>query len=455
VSVLDACVMFASFVVAYIVRGRIGGLAPFHEYLWISAIVVPIWIVLARTTGLTASHTYRQLSGAITVTLKVHLIASLILLSGLYLLKAVEISRLLMQTFLVISAAAMVIERMAIHAAIVRFADKWSEGTRRLLVVGPAAAADALQRLLRQQPHWGASIVGVVTDESISPTRGAVPVLGRLMDLGRLFDTMVFDEVVMADPRVERELGERVMSDCVERGLSYHTLVVMPAQVAARHHAEVLGEGVYLLSLETTPQNFAALAVKRGIDLVGATVGLLGCALAYIVFAPLIHFGSAGPVIFRQVRIGRNGRRFTVYKFRTMRPDAEAELAGLQDANEMSGHLFKLRDDPRVTPIGRFLRRTYLDELPQFWNVLKGEMSLVGTRPPTPDEVANYAPHHRRRLSVRPGITGLWQCHGNGRVSDFEMVVQLDCEYIDRWSLWLDMQILARTCLTVIRLSGH
>jgi lipopolysaccharide/colanic/teichoic acid biosynthesis glycosyltransferase len=207
----------------------------------------------------------------------------------------------------------------------------------------------------------------------------------------------------------------------------------------------------------TTAGRHLAVAqiIKRAMDVVGALVGLVWCGLALFVFGPIIRWGSAGPAIFRQTRVGRGGRLFTLYKFRTMCVDAEAQKAALQPTNEMRGHLFKLRVDPRVTLIGKFLRRTYLDELPQFWNVLKGDMSLVGTRPPTPEEVAQYSPHHRRRLDMRPGITGLWQSMGSRKPWDFEVVVRLDCEYIDRWSIWLDVQILLRTCLVVARGAGH
>jgi lipopolysaccharide/colanic/teichoic acid biosynthesis glycosyltransferase len=229
----------------------------------------------------------------------------------------------------------------------------------------------------------------------------------------------------------------------------------MPASRHARYWTETLEDGLCLMSVEATPQHPVPLLLKRALDIAGACVGLAICALAYLVFAPLIRLGSPGPVIFRQTRVGRNGRLFMLYKFRTMGCDAEAQKAALQDGNHMSGFLFKMRGDPRVTAIGHVLRRTYLDELPQFWNVLKGDMSLVGTRPPTMDEAACYAPHHKRRLSVRPGITGLWQVTGNGSITDFEDVVRLDCEYIDRWSIWLDLQILLRTCVTVARMGGH
>ena len=457
VSALDVLVLLASFGLAYVIRSRFGpgGLDPIRHYLWIGTIAVPVWLYLARATALTASHTYRSLGRALTLTLRVHVIASLALLSGLYLLKAVEVSRLLMQTFVVVSLAALVVERLAIHAALVRFADQWSEGTRRLLVVGSVSVAEGLQQLFRQRPHWRARVTAVVTGGPSLPGDSGIPVLGEVEDIRTFFDTVVFDEVVMADADIASRHGERVMSECVERGLSYHTLITMPVQVAARHHAEVLGDGVYLISLETTPQNHAALAVKRLIDVLCGAAGLVVCGLASLVIVPLIRLSSSGPAVFQQARVGRNGRRFTVYKFRSMRSDAEAERAALMSANEMRGHLFKLRRDPRVTLVGRILRRTYLDELPQFWNVVRGEMSLVGTRPPTLDEVANYAPYHRRRLSLRPGMTGLWQCQGKGRVSDFDDVVKLDCQYIDQWSLWLDIKIMARTLITVVRLSGQ
>jgi lipopolysaccharide/colanic/teichoic acid biosynthesis glycosyltransferase len=274
-------------------------------------------------------------------------------------------------------------------------------------------------------------------------------------DIDAILDAAVFDEVVMADRITAHQHGPRILSACVERGLTYHTLVRMPAHGSGRHHAEALGDGVYLISVETTPQDPVTLSVNRAMDLLGGCVGLVLCAVAFVALAVPIRLASGGAVIFQQTRVGRNGRRFTLYKFRTMRSSAEREQAGLLAANEMSGPLFKLRNDPRVTSVGRWLLRTYLDELPQFWNVLKGDMSLVGTRPPTPEEVSRYSPSERRRLSVRPGITGLWQIQGNGSVTDFDTVVRLDCDYIDRWSLLLDLKILLQTCATVARRAGH
>ena len=168
----------------------------------------------------------------------------------------------------------------------------------------------------------------------------------------------------------------------------------------------------------------------------------------------MIKLESPGPLFFSQKRVGRNGRIFKIYKFRSMYADAEERKKELMEQNEMDGLMFKMTDDPRITKIGKFIRKTSLDELPQFWNVLKGDMSLVGTRPPTVDEFEKYESHHKRRLSMKPGITGKWQVSGRSDIQDFEEVVKLDCEYIDEWSPFLDIQILFKTVGVVLTHKG-
>lgn len=284
-----------------------------------------------------------------------------------------------------------------------------------------------------------------------SPQFCGKPVLGQLVDLSAVLREHVVDEVVVVSPWREGVDLEELAGVCKERGVTFRTLVEMPPARGGSYHVEDLGMGLYLLSMETIPQETLALFIKRLLDIIGATVGLILCGLVYLWYGPKIHRESPGPVLFRQTRVGQNGRLFTLYKFRTMCLDAEKRLKELHSGNEMKGNIFKIKDDPRVTPTGRVLRRRHLDELPQFWNALKGEISLVGTRPPTPNEVAQYLPHHCRRLSMKSGITGLWQLNGNGVVNDFEEIVRLDCEYIDKWSLWLDCKILANTVMKVMR----
>lgn len=196
------------------------------------------------------------------------------------------------------------------------------------------------------------------------------------------------------------------------------------------------------------------LLLKRLMDIAGALVGCFICLIFGLIVAPLIFLEDPGPIIFKQKRVGRNGKFFYIYKFRSMYQDAEAKLQTLKDQNEMQGFMFKMKNDPRITKIGKILRKTSIDELPQFFNVLEGSMSLIGTRPPTVDEYNQYSAHHKRRISIKPGITGLWQVSGRSEITDFEEIVRLDCFYIDHWSITSDIKILLKTFAAVFTGKG-
>lgn len=191
---------------------------------------------------------------------------------------------------------------------------------------------------------------------------------------------------------------------------------------------------------------------KRSIDVVGAIVGLILTALIAIPVAVAIYLDNPGPIFYSQVRCGLRGKPFRIWKFRSMVVNADRLKHTI--TNQAKGHIFKNDNDPRITRVGRFLRRTSLDELPQFWNVLQGDMSLVGTRPPTPDEVKKYTSHHWKRLEVRPGITGEWQANGRSTVTNFEDIVNLDLRYMERWSIAYDMQLILKTILVVVKRKG-
>jgi exopolysaccharide biosynthesis polyprenyl glycosylphosphotransferase len=208
------------------------------------------------------------------------------------------------------------------------------------------------------------------------------------------------------------------------------------------------------VSSSLTTVSSVELAIKRLMDIVGSLVGLVFTGIAFIIYAPIIYKQSPGPIIFKQKRVGKGGRIFEVYKFRSMYMDAEERKKELMAKNKMKGQMFKLDNDPRIIPIGKFMRRMSIDELPQFYNILKGDMSLVGTRPPTLDEVAKYKLHHKVRLSVKPGLTGMWQVSGRSNITDFEEVVALDEKYISEWSLALDIKILFQTIYVVFTGKG-
>ena len=236
-------------------------------------------------------------------------------------------------------------------------------------------------------------------------------------------------------------------------GANCHYALDVPTGARGNATMEMFGE-MFMATYTLRTQSTWQLVLKRVMDICGAVVGLILCGIISIFLVPAIKLDSPGPAIFSQIRIGKNGRRFKFYKFRSMYIDAEERKKELMKNNEMDGLMFKMEDDPRITKVGKFIRKTSLDEFPQFWNVLIGDMSLVGTRPPTEDEFNKYNGHYKRRLMMTPGITGLWQVSGRSSITDFDEVVKLDLEYIDNWSLLGDIKILFKTVISVIKRDG-
>jgi exopolysaccharide biosynthesis polyprenyl glycosylphosphotransferase len=311
---------------------------------------------------------------------------------------------------------------------------------RYVLVIGAGPRAQAFAAKLEDHKELGLRIRGFLDDDPYELPRGW-EYLGSLDKIEHHLHDEVIDEVAICLPFSQWDRVNAIAHLCEEEG----KIVRVPVDVLDRAFAygrveELDGTPVY--SMITGPDRMAALVVKRILDVVVSALALVILSPIMLAVALLVRVREGPPVLFRQTRVGLHGRRFDVLKFRTMATDAEARHAELADRSDPRA--FKLTDDPRITPTGRFLRRTSLDELPQLWNVLKGEMSLVGPRPAPPREVEAYDLWHRRRLSMKPGITGLWQVTAR-RSEVFDDRASLDLNYIDRWSLWLDMKILART----------
>jgi exopolysaccharide biosynthesis polyprenyl glycosylphosphotransferase len=279
-----------------------------------------------------------------------------------------------------------------------------------------------------------------------------LPVLGSADDLPRILQDEVVDEVIFVLSRRQLEEFEESFLLCSELGIRARVALYFP-HMKARVVLEEL-EGIPLLTFTNTPGAPFPIFVKRLLDLSVSLTGLIVLSPVLLATALLIAVSSRGPVLYRQVRCGLNGRRFTLYKFRTMIEGADAQLDAVAHLNEVSGPAFKARRDPRVTWVGRILRRLSIDELPQLVNVLRGNMSLVGPRPPLPDEVARYERWQLRRLSMKPGLTGLWQVSGRAGLDDFARWIALDLAYIDQWSLWLDLKILLKTIPAVLSARG-
>lgn len=269
-------------------------------------------------------------------------------------------------------------------------------------------------------------------------------------DIEEYLKTQVIDEALISMPEYDKRMLNSFIKKLETMGIQVH--VTINTFGLEEKEKTVENFGVYHV-LTYAPRIFDKLdlCLKRCLDIVGGLVGVILTLILGIFVAPAIYLESPGPIVFKQVRIGTNGRRFYIYKFRSMYKDAEARLKELESQNEMSGGLmFKMKDDPRITKVGKFIRKTSIDEFPQFFNVLKGDMSLVGTRPPTEKEFLMYEEWHKRRLSLKPGITGMWQVSGRSSIQEFEDVVKLDLEYIDNWSFWLDIKILFQTVFVVL-----
>jgi len=318
-------------------------------------------------------------------------------------------------------------------------------GVQRLLIAGVGEIGQSVMRSCIARPELGRVVVGFVDDD---PERavtdiGRFKALGTLSDLPALIVAHRVDEVVVALPwQAHRRILE-VVRACERENVRVRIVPDLFQLSLSQMVVENL-DGIPLIGV--TEPHLAAWEriVKRAIDLLGAAVGLLVLLPLMAALALAVRIDSPGPAIFRQERVGRGGRTFTCLKFRTMVRDAEAQLDALRDRNEADGPLFKIKDDPRRTRVGKFLRRTSLDELPQLWNVLRGEMSLTGPRPAIPAEVAQYEPWHLRRLEVSPGISGMWQVSGRSDVGFDEMVL-LDIYYIENWSPLLDLRIILKT----------
>ena len=280
---------------------------------------------------------------------------------------------------------------------------------------------------------------------------GNVPVVASMEDSLQYICSNVVDEVFINTNT--KDISEELASELLELGVTVHFNLVPAAALRPNKIVERCGQYMVLTSSMKIATN-RQLFIKRTMDIVGSIIGLLFTGIAFLIFAPIIKLQSKGPIFYSQTRIGKNGRPFKIYKFRTMIVGADAMQSELMQQNEMEGHMFKMKDDPRIFGIGRFMRKFSIDELPQFFNVLKGEMSLVGTRPPTEEEFTNYDPHHKARLSIKPGLTGMWQVSGRNEIRDFEEIVRLDTHYISNWSLGMDLRIIFKTILVVLSGKG-
>ena len=373
-------------------------------------------------------------------------------LAILFTFKQQDVSRLFLLTLFTVQPLVTLASRGLLRLA---FAELRRRGhnARFMLVVGTGRLAQDFADLVEGRAGLGLRVIGHLSVPDEGQSLVTRPILGTLNSMQDVLHANIVDEVAACLPRELGDYIEPVANLAAEEGKTVR-IPVDPHDGMLLNGREEEFEGLVIRSLIHDGHREAGLAIKRLMDIVGAAVGLAILSPVMLVTAIAIRLRDGSPVLFRQTRIGLHGRPFTILKFRTMAPDAELRLHEVAHLNERMGAAFKASNDPRLTRLGRKLRRTSIDELPQLWNVLRGEMSLVGPRPPLPSEVIEYDIWHRRRLSMKPGITGLWQVEMRLEPS-FDRWVELDLSYIDRWTLWLDLRILLRTMPSVLMARGR
>jgi exopolysaccharide biosynthesis polyprenyl glycosylphosphotransferase len=422
-------------------------LHPLPDYGWIVGSATLWWAVAASSLGL-YRFSIRRSDWE-----KLRIIVESAVLLGLFLgflsfALQLNISRPLTALFVLYQAALLCLSRVVV-TLYGRSRSLPSTSRRNILIVGSGQKAREMGGLISRYSEWGLRILGHIAENGEEARHSGITVLGAISDIPKIAEENVVDEIIFVGSRPsDLERLDEILAICKEQGIRTRVAVdLFPAKVS-NVSMEFL-ENVPILTFSMTPDHAASLLLKRVMDVVFAAVLLILLAPLMAVIAVLIKLTSRGPVIYRQVRCGLYGRKFILYKFRSMKDGAEDILWEIKHLNEMDGPVFKMRNDPRVTALGRYLRKTSIDEWPQFWNVLKGDMSLVGPRAPLPEEVREYSRWQRRRLSVKPGITCLWQVSGRNEI-DFHEWMKLDLDYIDNWSLLLDLKILLRTFPVVL-----
>jgi len=458
----DLVLTALSFLLAWWLRSHFGPqllprifpteLYPLSRYLGLLPLVLAIWTFLLVNREAYTSRRTVALHLEIWQVIQVVGMGTLTLAASGWLLRLDFVSRPFLALFAGINVAFLVGQKLALRL-LARHVRRRGFNYRTLLVVGINPRAEEVAGIIRDHPHWGLQVLGFIAPNGSHPEQVAgLPVLGHADDLPRILQDEVVDEVIFVLSRRQLEEFEESFLLCAELGIRARVALYFP-HMKARVVLEEL-EGIPLLTFTNTPVAPFPMFVKRLVDMLVSVVGLIVFAAPLVLIALTIKLSSRGPVLFRQQRCGLNGRRFTLYKFRTMYVGAEDHLDEVAHLNQVNGPAFKARRDPRITPAGKVLRRLSIDELPQLVNVFRGDMSLVGPRPPIPEEVAQYERWQRRRLSMKPGITGLWQVSGRADLDDFNSWIKLDLAYIDQWSLWLDVKILLKTIPAVLSTQG-
>ena len=454
---LDLLTLMVSFYLAALIRGGIFNKGVFRE-IYINAFTVLILsVALIYFISDSNRDIFRRgyLSELICI-LKYEAKLALVLLIYMFSVqKSNEYSRVFLLLFFIINTLLLFVVRSYMKI-IMLLGYKESRSSSKVMLITVASNAGPIIRKMISQYEWSSVInsIAILDEDMVGESIEGVQVVAGKDNLFEVVKQNVVDEVFVNIPQtIDFDLEDLIL-EFEKMGIKVHINLDIFRNIKVKEKTIDEFAGYQVVTFSSIIFDTKHAIIKRAFDILGGLVGCIVTIPLTMILAPMIVIESKGPVFFSQIRVGKNGRRFKIYKFRSMCKDAEQQKAELMDKNQMIGNMFKMDDDPRITRVGRFIRKTSLDEFPQFFNVLKGDMSLVGTRPPTEDEFLQYEARHKRRLCLKPGITGLWQTSGRSDIKDFEDVVKLDLEYIDNWSIALDIKLILKTIGVVLKRKG-
>ena len=452
---IDILAVVISFLVARGIRYAFGNVVSpetDREYL-VCVLVVVMSILYGVFTEYNREFFTRGYWVEFVAIVKYELILMLMFAAIVFLVQAKFFSRLVFVYFGIADFIFTYVFHIAFKGAILN-TYKNSGMCDKVLIVTDSKSAKDLVKNVEANKEWNYEITAIaLIDNETKPARSrkiqGIPVVAGMDDLIEVATLMPLDAVFLSVSNVKVPKLRKLIEQFEIMGVTCHYNVERPElKLEGKTAGHFAGYTVMTFSLNYS--DYRRLLIKRLIDIVGSIVGMVITGIMFPFVALAIKVESKGPVLFSQERVGKNGRRFKIYKFRSMYIDAEERKAQLMEQNEMNGLMFKMEDDPRITKVGKFIRKTSIDELPQFYNILLGDMSLVGTRPPTIDEFEKYSAYYKRRLSIKPGLTGMWQVSGRSSIEDFDEVVKLDLDYIENWSLTLDIKIILQTVGAVL-----
>lgn len=453
--VFDVIISLICFLAAYFIRDIFfeTNVNASYEYLIIGLLIIPTWFLLTKNMHLAEMHRTKTYSMILASYLKLVVIGLGIIFLFVFLFKLHNISRLVILSFGVLNLVTLFIVRIAVYQIIKHFRVK-GYNTRNVIVIADESSDVFIDKILNNK-EWGYKLKYIITNSSnlYKKYKEIINIHPEKVSLRNLIDIDVVDEVIYCKNEINQANLKSLIYDCEEVGVVFRMQSQLFSMSATKAHLNHFDDTPFL-TFDNTPSDHFALRVKYTFSVVVAFLILLVWSPVMTAIAIAIKLSSPGPVFFKQKRVGLRGRTFYMYKFRTMVQNAEDLKAELISKNEADGPVFKIKNDPRITRIGRILRKTGLDELPQFYNVLIGDMSLVGPRPPIPSEVKQYERWQLRRLSMKPGITCTWQIKPNRNSISFEDWMKMDLQYIDNWSNKLDFVLFLKTIRTMIKGSG-